>query len=152
VGAVPLRTGGIIDLPSDMQGELRALEARGARVSHYELLGVAADADHGAVRRAYLEKSKKLHPDAWYGKELGEFGPLLSKWFQKLSTAYQTLVDEESRAEYDKAHRADLSATDRVAVQRRELSHAEEERREREGRERLLRSKGFARLGAARKL
>jgi curved DNA-binding protein CbpA len=152
VGAVPLRTGGFIELPSDMQGELRALEARGARVSHYELLGIPADADGASVRRAYFEKSKKLHPDAWYGKDLGEFRPLLSKWFQKLAVAYQTLSDEESRAEYDQAHRADLSANDRAAVQRRELSRAEDDRRERERRERLLRSKGFARLGAARKL
>ena len=152
MGAAPLRSGGSIELPADMQAELRALEARGARVSHYELLGVPADADGAAVRRAYFEKSKKLHPDAWYGKELGEFRPLLSKWFQRLAGAYQALSDEESRAAYDQAHRADLSSSDKAALERRELTRAEEERRERERRERLLRSKGFARLGAARKL
>jgi curved DNA-binding protein CbpA len=152
VGAAPLRSGGSIELPADLQAELRALEARGARVSHYELLGVPADADGAAVRRAYFEKSKKLHPDAWYGKELGEFGQLLSKWFQRLAGAYQALSDEESRAAYDQAHRADLSSSDKAALERRELSRSEEERRERERRERLLRSKGFARLGAARKL
>jgi len=152
VGAVPLRTGGFIELSSDMQGELRALEARGARVSHYELLGIPADADRASIRRAYLEKSKKLHPDAWYGKELGEFQPMLSKWFQNLAAAYETLSDEESRTKYDQTHRADLSVSDRAAVQRRELSRAEEDRRERERRERLLHSKGFARLGAARRM
>ncbi|HEX4382430.1 MAG TPA: J domain-containing protein, partial [Myxococcales bacterium] len=141
-----------IDLPADMQAELRALEAPGARVSHYELLGVPADADGAAVRRAYFERSKRLHPDAWYGKELGEFRPLLSKWFQKIAAAYQTLSDEESRAAYDQAHRADLSSSDRAALERRALTRAEEDRRERERRERLLRSKGFARLGAARKM
>jgi curved DNA-binding protein CbpA len=135
-----------------MQAELRALESRNARVSHYELLGVPADADGAAIRRAYFERSKKLHPDAWYGKELGEFQPLLSKWFQRVAAAYQALSDEESRTAYDQAHRAELSSSDRAAVERRELSRAEEERRERERRERLLRSKGFARLGAARKL
>jgi curved DNA-binding protein CbpA len=147
-----LSTGGLIELPSDMQGELRALESRGARVSHYELLGVPADADGAAIRRAYLEKSKRLHPDAWFGKELGEYRPLLSKWFQKLAAAYQALSDEESRAEYDRTHKTHLSSSDRAALERRELSRAEEERRERERRERLLRSKGFARIGAARKL
>ena len=152
MGAAPLRSGGSIELPADMQAELRALEARGARVSHYELLGVAADAGGSDIRRAYLEKSKRLHPDAWFGKDLGEFRPLLSKWFQKLAAAYQAMSDEESRAAYDQAHRADLSSSDRAALERRELSRAEEERRERERRERLLRSKGFARLGAARKL
>ena len=135
-----------------MQRELRDLESRGSPPTHYELLGIAADADGGAVRRAYLEKSKRFHPDAWYRKQLGEFGPLLTKWFQRLSAAYQVLSDEETRNGYDAEHRKDLSQSDRDAVARRELSRAEQDRRNREGRERLLRSKGFARIGAARKL
>ncbi len=145
-------TGGSIDLPEDMQREIRGLESRGDRLTHYELLGIAADADGATIRRAYLEKSKRFHPDSYYRKDLGSFATLLSKWFQKLSAAYQVLSDEELRAAYDRDHRADLSQTDREAVQRRELSRAEEERRERERRERLLRTKGFARIGAGRKL
>jgi curved DNA-binding protein CbpA len=144
--------GGGIELPADIQRELRDLESRRDRLSHYELLGVPADADRGAIHRAYLMASKRIHPDAWYGKELGEFGPLLSKWFQRLSTAYQLLTDEESRLEYDRDHVAELSDADRTALERRALSLAEKERRAREGRERLLHSKGFARIGAARKL
>jgi curved DNA-binding protein CbpA len=144
--------GGDIDLPADLQRELRDLESRRDRLSHYELLGVPADADRGTIHRAYLTRSKRIHPDAWYGKELGQFGPLLSKWFQRLSTAYQLLTDEESRLEYDRDHQAELSDSDRSALERRALSLAEKERRAREGRERLLRSKGFARIGAARKL
>src|SRR5579872_6417868 len=99
-----------------MQRELLALEARGSRLTHYELLGVPADADGGAIRRAYLEKSKRFHPDAWYRKELGEFGPLLSKWFQRLAAAYQVLSDEESRRAYDEDHRNDLSESDQRAL------------------------------------
>jgi curved DNA-binding protein CbpA len=144
--------GGYIDLPADMQRELRDLEARGSGLTHYELLGIPADADGGAIRRAYLEKSKRFHPDAWYRKDTGEFTPLLSKWFQKLAAAYQVLSDEESRITYDRDHRDELSHTDRAALDRRELSRAEAERRAREGRERLLRTKGFARIGAARRL
>src|SRR5881409_3486058 len=135
-----------------MQQELQALESKGDRLTHYELLGVSADADGGTIRRAYLEKSKRFHPDAWYRKETGKFGPLLSKWFQRLSSAYQVLSDEESRAAYDSDHRTELSQTDRAALDRRELSRAEEERRGRERRERMRRTKGFARIGAARKL
>jgi curved DNA-binding protein CbpA len=150
--AVQSRLGGAIDLPDDMQRQLRDLESRGDRMTHYELLGVPADVDGGAVRRAYLEKSKRFHPDAWYRRELGEFGPLLSKWFQRLAAAYQVLSDEESRNVYDREHKKDLSESDKAALKRRELSRSEQERRSREGRERLLRSKGFARIGAARKL
>src|SRR5438067_6997166 len=150
--AVHIGPGGAIDLPADMQRELRELEDRGTRLTHYELLGVPADADGAAIRRAYLEKSKRFHPDAWYRKELGEFAPLLSKWFQRLAAAYQALSDEESRADYDTEHKEELNEKDRRAMEKRELSRAEQDRRQREGRERLLRSKGFARIGAARKL
>jgi len=152
LGAVGTSPGGIIDLPADMQRELSDLEARGDRLTHYELLGIGAEADGGAIRRAYLEKSKRFHPDAWYRKETAQFGPLLSKWFQRLAAAYQVLSDEESRQAYDSEHRADLSQADRAAVEKRELSRAEQERRERERRERLLKTKGFARIGAARRL
>jgi curved DNA-binding protein CbpA len=145
-------SGGHIDLPADMQRELGDLESRGERLTHYELLGISADADGAGIRRAYLEKSRRFHPDAWYRKEIGPYGPLLSKWFQKLSAAYQALSDEESRAAYDRDHRAELSQDDRAAVERREVSRADQQRRERERRERMLRTKGFARIGAARKL
>jgi curved DNA-binding protein CbpA len=152
LGAAQSSPGGIIELPVDIQNELRQLEERGEKLTHYELLGVSADADGRSIRRAYLEKSKRFHPDAWYRKETGSFGPLLSKWFQRLSTAYQVLSDEETRAGYDRDHRAELSQSDKMALERRELSVAEEERRGRERRERMLRTKGFARIGAARKL
>src|SRR5437016_12457064 len=102
--AVHIGPGGAIDLPADMQRELRELEARGDRLTHYELLGVPADADGAAIRRAYLERSKRFHPDVWYRKDLGQFEAVLSKWFQRLSAAYQVLSDEEARAEYDREH------------------------------------------------
>ncbi|MCA1829879.1 MAG: DnaJ domain-containing protein [Myxococcales bacterium] len=135
-----------------MQRELSELEQKGPRLTHYELLGVPADADGAGIRRAYLEKSKRFHPDAWYRKDLGHFGPLLSKWFQRLAAAYQLLSDEETRIAYDREHLADLSPSERAAVERRELARAEEERRSRERRERLLKTKGFGRIAAAKKL
>jgi len=144
--------GGNLYLPPDMQRELRDLEERGNTLTYYELLGITADADGAEIRRAYLTKSKRFHPDAWYGKELGTYGPVLGKWFQRLAGAYQVLSDDESRAAYDKDHVGKLSEKERSAVEQRELSRVEEERRARERRERLMHTKGFARLGAARRL
>ena len=141
-----------IELPLDIQNELRALEARGDAISHYALLGIPADADGGAIRRAYLECSKRFHPDAHYRKDLGEFADLLGRAFQRIAAAYQILSDDEARAEYDREHVALFSAKDQAAVQRREATRLDEDRRRRERRERLLHSKGFARVGAARKL
>src|SRR5262249_26807094 len=75
-----------------------------------------------------------------------------SKWFQRLASAYQVLSDEETRIAYDRDHLAGMTAPERAAVERRQLSRAEEERRAHERRERLLKTKGLARIGAARKI
>jgi curved DNA-binding protein CbpA len=151
--ATPITTASAgIDLPPDLQAELRAFDAAGRDVSLYELLGVSPDVDGATIRRTYLERSRRYHPDAWYRKSVGEFGPLLSRAFQKLSAAYQILSDEDARAQYDQKLKQRLSQREREAMERRALSREEEERRQRERRERLLRTKGFARIGAAHKL
>src|SRR5207248_266225 len=151
--ATPITTASSgIDLPPELQSELRTFDAAGRDVSLYDLLGVSPDTDAATIRRTYLERSRRYHPDAWYGKNVGDFGPLLSRAFQKLSAAYQILSDEDARAQYDQKLKQRLSQREREAMERRALSREEEERRQRERRERLLRTKGFARIGAARKL
>ena len=113
---------------------------------------MVVDADVGTIRRAYLEKSRRFHPDSWYGKELGKFAPILTRAFQRLSSAYQVLTDEMARATYDREH-GDLFTTEEHAkVKKRLDAEVDEARRAQERRERLLRMKGFARLGAARQL
>src|SRR2546429_5009931 len=108
-----------IDLPPDLQAELRAFESAGRDVSLYHLLGVAPDSDAPTIRRAYLDRSRRYHPDAWYRKNVGEFGALLSRAFQKLSAAYQVLSDEDARAQYDQKLKQRLSHRDREAMERR---------------------------------
>jgi len=152
MATVPTTAGGGTELPPDLQTELRMFEAVGPDVSLYNLLGVAPDVDGGTIRRAYLDRSRRYHPDAWFRKNVGEFGPLLSRAFQKLSAAYQVLSDEDARTDYDRELKQLLSQRDRDAMERRALSREEQERRQRERRERLLRTKGFARVGAAHKL
>lgn len=146
------RRGMTSPLPQDLQDELRSLEARGDSVSHYELLGIGADADGAAIRRAYLERSRRFHPDAHYRKDLGGFAAALAHAFQRISAAYQVLADDETRAGYDREHPELFGPREREAVERRAAQRADEERRQRERRDRLLRSKGFVRIGAARKL
>ncbi|MBS2021808.1 MAG: DnaJ domain-containing protein [Deltaproteobacteria bacterium] len=145
-------TVGSLDLPPELQRELKDLAAREGKISHYELLGIPADADGGAVRRAYLERSKRLHPDAWYRKNVGEYATLLSRAFQRIAAAYQVLSDDDARAEYDAEQAKTFSAADKTRVEKRMQDRADDERRAKERRERLMRSKGFARLGAARQL
>ena len=152
MATLPTSASAGIDLPPDLQNELRTFDAAGRDVSLYDLLGIAPDADGASIRRAYLDRSRRYHPDAWFRQNVGEFGPLLSRVFQKLSAAYQVLSDEDARAAYDRELGQRVSQREREALARRALGREEQERRQREGRERLLRTKGFARIGAARKL
>ena len=145
MATLPTPASGVTDLPPELQNELRTFDAVGRDISLYDLLGVTPEADGGTVRRAYLDRSRRYHPDAWFRKNVGEFGPLLSR-------AYQVLSDEDARAAYDRVLKQRLSHREREAMERRALSREELERRQRESRERLLRTKGFGRIGAAHKL
>jgi len=119
MATLPTPASGGTDLPPELQNELRTFEAVGRDISLYDLLGVTPDADGGTVRRAYLDRSRRYHPDAWFRKNVGEFGPLLSRAFQKLSAAYQVLSDEDARAAYDRVLKQRLSVREREAMERR---------------------------------
>lgn len=60
----------------------------------YDLLDVAPDATRGEVKRAYYKKAKDVHPDK-------NRNPGAEDQFLKLHAAYQTLSDDQKRAEYD---------------------------------------------------
>jgi curved DNA-binding protein CbpA len=66
--------------------------------NHYELLGVARGATPAEVRQAYLRLAREKHPD--------RFADPVEKqqaqtFFQDLTTAFNTLWNENSRREYD---------------------------------------------------
>ncbi|VDL71752.1 unnamed protein product [Nippostrongylus brasiliensis] len=58
----------------------------------YQILGLDQGADPSAVRKAYRELSKKLHPDRGGDAQM----------FDKIAKAYQALTDEESRENWEK--------------------------------------------------
>ncbi|KAK5986397.1 DNaJ domain (Prokaryotic heat shock protein) [Trichostrongylus colubriformis] len=58
----------------------------------YQILGLDQGADSAAVRKAYRELSKKLHPDRGGDAQM----------FDKIAKAYQALTDEESRENWEK--------------------------------------------------
>ncbi|KAG8879732.1 hypothetical protein FRB97_001478 [Tulasnella sp. 331] len=66
----------------------------------YDVLGTTKDANLQALRRAYISRSKRCHPD-----KFPEY-PLATLAFQKVSFAYDTLSTPSSRRSYDrnKAH------------------------------------------------
>lgn len=64
----------------------------------YHVLGVEADADAHAIRRAHRSLARTLHPDINKAADA-------AKQFALVQSAYETLSDPQSRAAYDKGLR-----------------------------------------------
>ena len=69
---------------------------------YFALLGVAEDADARTIRRAYFALSKEFHPDRYYGRHTGRFGPWLSAIFAQIKSAYEVLSNDSKRADYQR--------------------------------------------------
>lgn len=67
---------------------------KAAGKSHYEVLGVARDADDAVLKRAYRKLALRLHPDR-------NHAPGADEAFKRVSSAFVTLSDPARRAHYD---------------------------------------------------
>jgi len=66
-------------------------------MNYYDELGVKKDVTIDGIKSAYRKLAKKYHPDKNLGNEQA------SKRFVRIATAYETLIDQEKRKEYDKS-------------------------------------------------
>jgi curved DNA-binding protein CbpA len=89
-------------LSAGLQQELQALERRLPELDHYQVLGLTQGAGREAIRSAYFERSRRFHPDRFYGAALGDDLPRLERVFGRLGEAYGVLGRDGSRAEYDR--------------------------------------------------
>merc|ERR1711971_687412 len=64
----------------------------------YEVLGVTRDSSKKEISKAYRKLAQKWHPDMFRTSEEKE---IAEKKFMQIATAYETLRDDESRAECD---------------------------------------------------
>ncbi len=64
--------------------------------NYYDVLGVTRGADKAAVRAAYRELARKLHPD------VNRDDPLAEDRFKEINEAYEVLSDPEKRTLYDR--------------------------------------------------
>ncbi len=58
----------------------------------HALLGVPRGADAKTLKRAYFLLSKDIHPDRFYGKQLGSFAERMAAVFEAVSRAYAKLT------------------------------------------------------------
>jgi tetratricopeptide (TPR) repeat protein len=134
-----------LGLPLDEQRQLLALEDRLDSIDPFALLGLPPTNDLKVIRDGFRDASRRLHPDAHHGRELGRFRTLLGTLFARAKAAHAALQRDEvreplvaaveaERAErrrhreaQDTARRAAEAAAEAVR-QRRELEAAAERR------------------------
>jgi curved DNA-binding protein CbpA len=87
-----------LELEVELQREILDFAA-GLGRRYHEILGVAADADTRAVKKAYFALSKKLHPDRYFRRNTGPFAALIESCFKRLLEAYELLSDPTARKE-----------------------------------------------------
>ena len=63
----------------------------------WALLGVEKGVNDKTLKRAYFKLSKEIHPDRFYGKQLGTFGDRLAMVFEAVSRAYAKLTTPEKK-------------------------------------------------------
>jgi tetratricopeptide (TPR) repeat protein len=71
------------------------------QLDHYQVFGVAQNADKKAIKAAYFEVVNVFHPDRYFGKKVGSFKIKLEKVFSRLTESYDVLSRAQSRADYD---------------------------------------------------
>src|SRR5262245_57072929 len=111
-----------LELDVDVQQQLLAFAQR-LRRPYHEVLGVPRDADARTIKKAYFALSKRLHPDRYFRRRTGAFGPLIEACFKKLLEAYELLSDPATRAALQSAPSAQAGApaapVSSLAVRRR---------------------------------
>ncbi|MEL6981130.1 MAG: J domain-containing protein, partial [Actinomycetota bacterium] len=75
--------------PSDQQRDL------------YAVLGVARQAEHDRIRRAYIEAARRWHPDRHRDKE-GAEAEKAELAMRRVNEAWAVLGNKERRAAYDR--------------------------------------------------
>jgi DnaJ-domain-containing protein 1 len=78
-------------LPVVHKARILRLHRRVKGLSLHELLGVPVTADRSTLKRAYAAASKEVHPDRYYGRDLGPFRERLADIFARITDALDAL-------------------------------------------------------------
>ena len=94
-----------IDFTEQERVSRRHIAARFKKIkdqNHWATLGLSMDATHDQIKKAYFELAKVFHTDAFTGQNLGKMEDLLQVVFNRITQAYQVLLNPEQRQEYER--------------------------------------------------
>ncbi|CAL9097754.1 unnamed protein product, partial [Musa textilis] len=77
-------------------------------MDHYKTLGLGRNATKGEIKEAFRRSALKFHPDK-HSQSSKEVREGASRVFKQASEAYQVLIDDRKRADYDRAWRGGFS-------------------------------------------
>jgi curved DNA-binding protein CbpA len=90
-----------VDLDMEQKRFILQAYERIEQLTHYELMGLRPDADKKAIKKKYYELAGTIHPDRYFGKNLGSYKPKMEALFARITKAFQLLSDKSERAKYD---------------------------------------------------
>jgi tetratricopeptide (TPR) repeat protein len=89
----------ICDLDDNERRRILAMERLIDIGDPYAMLGIPNSSDPRELKRAYFQLSKEIHPDRYYGKQLGTFADRMPLVFEAAARAYARLSNgDKSRA------------------------------------------------------
>ncbi|MEW6325184.1 MAG: DUF4388 domain-containing protein, partial [Nitrospirota bacterium] len=71
--------------------------------NHYDVLGVEPAATPAEIKKAYFRLAKAYHPDRHHQPGMEEARDMLETLFDRLTQAYDTLINDAARRRYDEA-------------------------------------------------
>lgn len=84
----------------EVRERLAATAAEMKKKDYFALLGVKPNSPRDEIRRAYFALAKEYHPDKHFGSYSAEVKNLAAQIFDLVSTAHDTLLDDEERERY----------------------------------------------------
>ena len=113
---------GTDDKATALRAEIDALLGELGEISHYDALGLEADAARGDIKRAYFKAAKKYHPDALAQMGLSGIRESAARVFARIAEAYEILSDKDKKASYDSGD-SEPAAIDTARLTQAETSY-----------------------------